>query len=222
MSILPPSLDWTNLPKEGDDSFGSLGDHNPGCSIDSTLCSISMYKNKNVKACTWHAYRMGSFESYKCACSEHKVVCGDSTGRLIARNYCEKIGVQIPSACRDSLGVLYCCSIYGDYSFLEDGVNKCGDMFVCHDCIHMHKMNEIKVVDDGNGPVPFLPPGINGIRKGTGYDVYVADGLHGGTYVCTYKDAIEVYNNFLTHDDPRAKAWLILASHMPGSDIPKL
>ena len=66
-----------------------------------------------------------------------------------------------------------------------------------------------------DGPVPYLPPGIFGIRQGNGWVVKMADSKTGSNEITSYREAIKIHSKFLETGDSRAGAWFALASHMP-------
>ena len=47
-----------------------------------------------------------------------------------------------------------------------------------------------------DGPVPYLPPGIFGIRQGNGWVVKMADSKNCGYEITSYLEAIKVHSSF--------------------------
>ena len=133
------------------DILGGMGTKpkNPGCSICTDGCSESLKGD----LCLWHSHRMGSLTEVKCGCEETtwKCVEGDSTARRMRRDYeirkAEERGESfryfVDFAVIDSAGKLHCC---GKSQNADLDIGSCGDMRVCGDCYHKHKIIVLKNV----------------------------------------------------------------------------
>lgn len=200
---------------------------NPECFADSSSCSIATYTNEKLEVpmCYWHAVRIGSIFPRLCGCKTNYCLGGDSISRNFVYQLLEKLNVEVdgPNNGVCDMGGFYCCR--DARSGAIDTPYECGFMSVCEDCRAHHDptcLHEIEseeydpdwepVID---GPVPYLPPGIFGIRRGNGWVVKMADSKTGGYEITSYRDAIKVHSKFLETGDSRADAWYALASHMP-------
>ena len=150
----------------------------------------------------------------------------DSSSCSIAMYTDEKLNIEAdgPDNGVCDMGGFYCCR--GTRSGAIDAPYECGSMSVCEECRAHHdptclcktqsydseSETDEPVID---GPVPYVPPGIFGIRRGNGWVVKMADTKTGGYEITSYLDAIKVHSKFLETGDSRADAWFALASHMP-------
>lgn len=201
---------------------------NPDCFADSSSCSIAMYTDEELEVpmCYWHAARIGSIFQRSCGCKTNFCLGGDAISRNFVYQLLAKIDVEAdgPDNGVCDMGGFYCCR--GTRSGAIDAPYECGSMSVCEECRAHHdptclcktqsydseSETDEPIID---GPVPYVPPGIFGIRRGNGWVVKMAESKTGGYEITSYLDAIKVHSKFLETGDSRADAWFALASHMP-------
>lgn len=183
---------------ENDLSMNSNNGHNDSCNINSVYCSAKMAPgNKAKNICYWHWCRMADVTETKCKCDKkYYVQNGDSFGRRMLRQWCDKNDIESPKIIHDSIGNNYCCI---DHCSTGNGVSKkCGNILLCNICVLKHP----KCVD---------------ITKDDDEDVVSYVALpEGGLKVRNYLDAMKVHLHFVEIKDKRAQQWLELAKQLPG------
>jgi hypothetical protein len=119
---------WYNFTDKLMDSNGGV--HNELCKIDSKSCSKEM-SGDVADLCEWHRIRMARHVVLSCGCKKWDLCSGDSTGRVMFRNYydCWKMPVI------DSIGKVYCC---GTCQNCDVEKYQCGEMLVGDCCFERH------------------------------------------------------------------------------------
>ena len=122
--------DSDNWNKYVETLMGNNGGHNVSCAIDSASCSKEMSADVS-DLCAWHRMRMARHVRLSCGCKEWDTCSGDSTGRMMFRNYYDCWEMPVI----DSIGKVYCC---GTCQNCDGEKYSCGEMLVGNCCIDKH------------------------------------------------------------------------------------
>ena len=119
------SHDWSNHVET---LMGTA--HNDLCKIDSMSCSKEMSADV-ADLCAWHRMRIARHVRLSCGCAEWDLCSGDSTGRMMFRQYYDCWEMPVI----DSIGKVYCC---GSCQNCDGEKYECGGMLIGDCCVEKH------------------------------------------------------------------------------------